>query len=120
AALRRSAELGRQTILSAHLEGDAQQVTDGESHVQAEKYHVQSNVPSEPDFAGVIGPEREVAQARERVRFFEAKIAAVDTRISALQQAMTQAILQGPSTARGIDFNKAIQKAHADKKDLEL
>ncbi|HEX3153405.1 MAG TPA: hypothetical protein VHV32_02215, partial [Candidatus Angelobacter sp.] len=48
------------------------------------------------------------------------KIAAVDTRISAIQQAMTQAILQGPSTARGMDFNKAIQKAHQDKKELEF
>ncbi|HEX3153158.1 MAG TPA: tyrosine-type recombinase/integrase, partial [Candidatus Angelobacter sp.] len=36
------------------------------------------------------------------------------------QQAMTQAILQGPSTARGMDFNKAIQKAHQDKKELEF
>jgi hypothetical protein len=118
-ALRRSAEIGRQTILSSLLEGDAEQA-DSESQLQAVEQHEQSNVTPEPNFAGVIGPEREVAQARERVRFFEAKIAAVDTRIGALQQAMTQAILQGSSTARGIDFNKAIQKAHADKKDLEF
>jgi hypothetical protein len=46
---------------------------------------------------GPVGPDREIAQARERVKNFEGKIAAIQTQIAAFQQSLTQAIVSGSS-----------------------
>jgi hypothetical protein len=121
-ALRQSAELRRQTTSPSlsdqeiHLAG----AVGSERQLQGEEYHGQSSVPTEPNAAGAIGPEREIAQARERVRHFEAEIAATDTNIAAFQQSLTQALVHGTSAFKPADIGKAIRKLHADRKDLEF
>ena len=67
-----------------------------------------------------VEPDGEIAQAQERVRHFEAEIAAIDTKIAAFQQSLTQAIVSGTSTFKPRDIGKAISKLHADRKELEL
>jgi DNA-binding CsgD family transcriptional regulator len=54
------------------------------------------------------------------VRRFESEIAAIDTKIAAFQQSLTQAIVNGTYTFRPRDISKAISKLHADRKELEL
>jgi DNA-binding CsgD family transcriptional regulator len=68
----------------------------------------------------LVSAQREVDQARERMRHFEAKIAAVETKITAFQQSLTQAIVQGTSTFRPREIDKAIGRLHNDKKELEF
>jgi len=81
---------------------------------------MEPNPNPEPNCAGTVGPEKEIAQARERVRHFEAEIAAVDTRIAAFQQSLTEAIVRGTSTFKPRDIDKAIRNLHAHKKELEF
>ena len=69
---------------------------------------------------GLVVLDGEIAQARERVKHFEGKIAAIDAQIAAFQQSLTHAIVTGKSTFRPADINKAISKLHGDKKELEL
>jgi hypothetical protein len=66
------------------------------------------------------GTQREVDQARQRIRHFEGKIAAVETKIGAFQQSLTQAIVHGTFTFRPRDIDRAIGKLHEDKKELEF
>jgi hypothetical protein len=75
--------------------------------------------PSTNSGIGTIGPDKEIAQAQERIRHFEAEIAAIDTKIGAFQQSLTHALVHGTSAFRPRDINKAISKLHADKKELE-
>jgi DNA-binding NarL/FixJ family response regulator len=67
-----------------------------------------------------VAAQREADQARERIRHSEAKIAAIETKITAFQQSLTQAIVQGTSTFRPRDIDKAIDRLHNDKKELEF
>jgi hypothetical protein len=119
-ALRRSAEL--RTIspsLSDHKVRLAVAV-DSERQPQGVAYREKPSLTPEPNAAGAIGPEGEIAQARERVRYFEAKIAATDTNIAAFQQSLTHALVHGTSAFKPADIGKAIRKLHADRKDLEF
>lgn len=68
----------------------------------------------------LIATQREVEQARQRIRHFEAKIAVVETKITAFQQSLTQAIVHGTSTFQPRDIDKAISKLHENKKELEF
>jgi DNA-binding CsgD family transcriptional regulator len=68
----------------------------------------------------LVAAQWEADQARERIRHFEAKIAAIETKITAFQQSLTQAIVQGTSTFRPRDIDKAIDRLHNDKKELEF
>jgi hypothetical protein len=121
-ALRRSAELRKQTISPSLSDQEIHLAVavDSERQPQREEYRGQSSVLPEPNCAGVIGPEREIAQARERVRFFEGRIAATDTNIAAFQQSLTHALVHGTSTFKPADIGKAIRKLHADRKELEF
>lgn len=76
--------------------------------------------PSAHSVVTTVGPNREIAQAQERVRHFEAEIAAIDTKIAAFQQSLTQAIVNGASTFKPLDISKAISKLHANRKELEF
>jgi DNA-binding CsgD family transcriptional regulator len=76
--------------------------------------------PNPNSARGTIGADKEIAQAQDRVRRFESEIAAIDTKIAAFQQSLTQAIVNGTSTFRPRDISKAISKLHADRKELEL
>jgi hypothetical protein len=116
-ALRRSAELRRQNASNPFLDEETQGVA-GELQSREQQYGVERN--PEPNCAGTVGPEKEIAQARERVRHFEAEIAAVDTKIAAFQQSLTEAIVRGTSTFKPSDIDKAIRKLHADKRELEF
>lgn len=73
-----------------------------------------------PPSLALVAAQREVDQARERMRHFEAKIATVETKISAFQQCLTQAIVQGTTRFRPRDIDKAISKLHNDKTELEF
>ena len=119
-ALRRSAELRRQTTSTSLSDQEVHLAVDTERQPQGKEYRGQSTVTPEPSAAGVVGPQREIEQARERVRHFEAEIAAIDTKIAAFQQSLTQAIVHGTSTLKPGDIGKAIGKLHADKKELEF
>jgi chromosome segregation ATPase len=118
-ALRRSAELRRQNVSNPFFDEEIQGVA-GELQSREQEYRVEPSANPEPNCAGTVGPEREIAQARERVRHFEAEIAAVDTKIAAFQQSLTEAIVRGTSTFKPRDIDKAIRKLHADKKELEF
>ncbi len=67
-----------------------------------------------------VAVQNEANDIRRRIRQFEAKIAAIETQIGALQQSMAQAIVQGKSTFRPADIQKAIRRLHEDKKELEF
>jgi hypothetical protein len=67
-----------------------------------------------------VAVQNEANDIRRRIRQFEAKIAAIETQIGALQQSMAQAIVQGKSTFRPGDIQRAIQRLHEDKKELEF
>jgi hypothetical protein len=116
-ALRRSAELRRQNASNPFFDEETQGVA-GKLQSREQQYRVERN--PEPNCAGTVGPEKEIAQGRERVRHFEAEIAAVDTKIAAFQQSLTEAIVRGTSTFKPRDIDKAIRKLHADKKELEF
>jgi predicted DNA-binding protein (UPF0251 family) len=118
-ALRRSAELRRQNVSNSFFDEEVQGAS-GEFQSREQEYRVEPSANPEPNCAGTVGPEREIAQARERVRHFEAEIAAVDTKIAAFQQSLTEAIVHGTSTIKPRDIDKVIRKLHADKKDLEF
>lgn len=118
-ALRRSAELRRTDISNPFFDEEIQGVV-GELPSREQKYREEPSVNPEPNCAGTIGPEKEIAQARERVRHFEAEIAAVDTKIAAFQQSLTEAIVRGTSTFKPRDIDRAIRKLHADRKELEF
>jgi hypothetical protein len=118
-ALSRSAELGRQNIYGAFSDEEIQSVSS-EFQPHVETHLEQPSTSPEPNCAGVVGPEREIAQARERVRYFEAEIAAVDTKITALQQSLTEAIVRGSSVIKPRDIDRMISRLHGRKKDLEL
>lgn len=115
-ALSRSAELRGQNISNLLSEGDAQWV-DNESRPQDREQQI---INPKTNSGAAIGPERGIAQARERVRYFEAEIAAVETKITAFQRSLTEAIVHGTSTIKPRDIDKVIRKLHADKKDLEF
>lgn len=79
----------------------------------------QSSTAASADPAA-IAVQNEANEVRRRIRQFEAKIAAVETQIGALQQSVAQAIVQGKSTFRPGDIQKAIRRLHEDKKELEF
>jgi len=118
-ALTRSAELRRQNASNPFFDEETQGVA-GELQAREQEYHTEPSPNPEPNCAGTVGPEKEIAQARERVRHFEAEIAAVDTRIAAFQQSLTEAIVRGTSTFKPRDIDKAIRNLHAHKKELEF
>ncbi len=68
----------------------------------------------------LVAAQREADQARERIRHFEAKITAIETKITAFQQSLAQAIVQGTSTFRPRDIDKAIDRLHNNQKELEF
>jgi hypothetical protein len=68
----------------------------------------------------VVGIQAEIEQARERMRHFEAEIAAVDTKLAAFQQSLVEIIVRGTSSFKPGQIDKAIRKLHADKKELEF
>ena len=79
--------------------------------------HVQ---PIVCDNSASAGMAREIEQAKERVRHFESKIAAVDTKIAAFQQSLTTAIVQENPVIKPKGLSKIIDRLHADRKELEF
>lgn len=118
-ALRRSAKLRTKDTPDPLLAGDIQEERE-ELHRSSEPNDVPPHLNSGSNH--VISPalEKELAQAEERVRYFEAQIAAVETQIAAFQQSLTQAIVQGKSAFKPGDIDKAIRSLHSKKKELEF
>jgi hypothetical protein len=114
-ALRRSAKLRTQDIPGPLLTGEQE-----EFHRSSERNDAPPHLISESNH--VISPalEKELSQAQERVRHFEVQIAAVETQITAFQQSLTQAIVQGKSAFKPRDIDKAIRNLHSKKKELEF
>lgn len=62
----------------------------------------------------------EISQARERLQHFGAEIAAIDTKISACQQALATMLSQGGAAVRAQSIERGIRKLNTAKKELEL
>ena len=120
AALSRSAEIRTQPTSNSLSDEDFHQVTGSNEDAQVRTYQEQPKVSAEANYVAAIGPEREITQARERVRYFESEIAIIDTKIAAFQQSLTQAIVHGTSSLRPRDIDKVIRKLHTDRKELEF
>ena len=118
-ALRRSAKLRTQDISDPLLSGDVQEHQQ-ELHRSSEPNDAPPHLNSGSN--DVISPalEKELSQAQERVRHFEAQIAATETQITAFQQSLTHAIVQGKSAFKPRDIDKAIRNLHSKKKELEI
>ena len=116
AAMSRSTEVKVESSSKSASQNDGQSAITPPSEIAAGV----SKIAPQHGLTPLVGAEKDISQALERVRHFEAEIAAVDTKIAALQQSLTEAIVKGTSTFKPRDIEKAIHKLHADKKELEF
>jgi chromosome segregation ATPase len=117
-ALSRSAELRERNISDLLSDGETPVVDN--ALPQEETYRGQPIPTPENNSGAAMGVQREITQARERIRHFEAEIAAVETRIIAFQQSLTEAIVHGTSVIKLRDIDKIIRQLHVRKGELEF
>jgi hypothetical protein len=115
-----SGETEQMAVIHEGLDGPTKASTTASDDVGSGQHETSERCQSGPANPIVIALQAEIDRARERMRHFEAEIAAVETKITAFQQSLVQIIVHGVSSFKPNEVDKAIRKLHADKKDLEF